>query len=393
MGVRGSATLVSGVLGFLHLGVSLAAAGLAILTGRHLIKGRTKRAGQIALATLAAAGALFPLAALSFSALKPADLALDQQKSEQQIKPQAEGGAQQAPPPVFPAAYLRREAFATLFAGPDARYKLEVHPELAWNVPSKELFEVVLPWSKYLVNYEMPYADKHERMLVDEIRDAPDGKWIGWPLVVANEVPPSMDYSIFAEQVLSIPSHESFSMYFWLPNQPIIKRRDFSYRFSSSWTESRVFGMSADEKWMRMSPLAEAPLWIRTGNYAGTDHYEFSNLGLAGLLYRRSKGMLPLNGTFMLHAGPGEQYPVIATRTIDKWHPLQGLRPIDLEKGDWIRVAYTVLPDEYLPTPCPISSLLGDGRLQEVAKENIEGWVRFRENGAALMFPPEQGCE
>ncbi len=296
-------------------------------------------------------------------------------------------------PAVFPERLYQREAFTALFEAPGAAYTLAPLPVRDPYVPSKDPFLMVTPWSEYLRDHEVPATEKTGRMLVDEIRDAPDGNPIGWALIAANDVASTTPEGLSSEleEVLSGPSHESFSMYFWVQDRTVIWKKDFTHTFNRSWTDERVFGLSADGKWMRMTPLDEIPVWVRAQDFAGTQHYQFDDLTLAGA-FARSGNMLPVNKTFTIRSGPGETHDIVAERTLDGWHPLRGLKRRGGQDGDWIEIAYSEVPESYLPTPCPISSLMGDGRLEAVAVEHIRGWVRYREADAALMVPHIATC-
>lgn len=70
MGLQASPTLVSSTFAWLHIGAAFVSAGLAVATGYNVAFAQFRRAGLIALMTLGTAAALFPLAIVSYGAMK-----------------------------------------------------------------------------------------------------------------------------------------------------------------------------------------------------------------------------------------------------------------------------------------------------------------------------------
>lgn len=298
--------------------------------------------------------------------------------------------------PEFPVDMLDRNNFTALFEGQGAKYRLEPSPDLDPFLRSDEPFLGVMPWSDLLRAADLEDVDLLNLLVVDEIRDAPDGAWVGWVVIAANDVPRSPEtaaleiasYDLFDA---GLPRFESFSMYFWFPDRPVIWRKDFTYSYGRSWADTRVYGLSGDEKWMRMTPTTEFPVWVRMMDIGGKDFYSFGGWKLQSLL-ARSKEFRAVEDTLVIRAAPSEASEVLIEVASDDGDPLRGVRTTGWVDGEWIKVNYTVLPEEYRAVPCPIRQVEWDERTEAVAIERITGWVRFRKGQAALLVPDHNGC-
>jgi hypothetical protein len=223
-----------------------------------------------------------------------------------------------------------------------------------------------------IIRYVGDLSDSADQLEIGELRDAPDGRWIGWAFAF-----PTRDGDAVALQM-------------WLPERrEIIAELAISSSYHQFDRSFRVMDAAGD--WVRMSTSSAAPIWMALK--------EMPNLRLISLedmLKSSEIYVTPNEPLIALMQEPYERSAAIGSFDINA--PVHGvLWPTGRFDGEWMEVIRTIYGEGYENDECYGPQRPGpDGAEADLKTQraflSVQGWMRYRDGRRPLVTVNELIC-